>query len=118
MSDEPKRGSAELVAYCGLYCGACGSLLRGRCPGCHDNEAATWCKIRGCCRERDYTTCADCDEHPDPKTCATYHNWIARIIGFVLRGDRSSCVLRIRQVGAKAFADEMAAAGRQNLPRG
>jgi len=24
----------KLVAKCGLYCGACGAYLKGRCPGC------------------------------------------------------------------------------------
>ena len=35
----------KLVAYCGLYCGACGAYLRGRCPGCIENYKATWCKV-------------------------------------------------------------------------
>jgi hypothetical protein len=28
----------ELVAYCGLYCGACRAYRMDKCPGCHDNE--------------------------------------------------------------------------------
>ena len=35
----------ELVGYCGLYCGACGKYLNGKCRGCHDNVKATWCKV-------------------------------------------------------------------------
>lgn len=31
----------NLVAYCGLYCGACGAYLKERCPGCHSNAKAT-----------------------------------------------------------------------------
>ena len=54
---EPK---AELVARCGLYCGACGSYLKGRCPGCRENVKATWCKVRACCGEHSYASCADC----------------------------------------------------------
>lgn len=34
------------VAYCGLYCGACQSYTKGKCPGCDANEKATWCEIR------------------------------------------------------------------------
>ena len=41
----------KLVAFCGLYCGACKAYLKERCPGCHDNEKATWCKVRTCCLE-------------------------------------------------------------------
>jgi hypothetical protein len=32
----------DLVAHCGLYCGACGAYLKGRCPGCHENVKAGW----------------------------------------------------------------------------
>ncbi len=39
----------DLVAYYGLYCGACGSYLKERYPGCHDNIKAKWCKIKVCC---------------------------------------------------------------------
>lgn len=52
------------VAYCGLYCGACKSQLKGKCPGCYGNEKATWCEIRKCCNEHGYATCADCQLMP------------------------------------------------------
>jgi hypothetical protein len=42
---------AGLVGYCALYCGACGSYLKDRCPGCHENQRATWCKVRECFRQ-------------------------------------------------------------------
>lgn len=106
-----------LVAACGLYCGACKKYLAGRCPGCAGNQKASWCGIRTCCRERGIATCAGCADHPDPRTCRTYDNFIARVIGFVLRSDRAACVDRIRTIGAEAFAAEMAASGRQTLRR-
>jgi hypothetical protein len=28
----------NLVAYCGLYCGACNKYLDGKCPGCQKNK--------------------------------------------------------------------------------
>jgi hypothetical protein len=28
---------AGLVAYCGLYCGACKAYLKEKYPGCHGN---------------------------------------------------------------------------------
>jgi len=36
----------DLVACCGLYCGACGAYLKGRCPGCRENSKACVLKIR------------------------------------------------------------------------
>ena len=68
----------NLVAYCGLYCGACRSYLKGRCPGCHENTKASWCKIRPCCAEHSYATCADCEEFTDPDDCRKFNNWIGK----------------------------------------
>ena len=39
----------NLVAYCGMYGGACKAYLRDKCPGCDDQQKASWCKIRSCC---------------------------------------------------------------------
>ena len=97
----------ELVGHCGLYCGACGAHLKERCPGCAGNEKATWCKVRTCCKEKGCATCAGCDTYDDVKECAKFHNFISRIIGFVLRSDRAACIARIRDVGAQAYAAEM-----------
>ena len=107
-----------LVAYCGLYCAACRALRKGRCPGCHKNEKATWCKIRACCRENGYATCADCATYADPGECRKVHNLIGRIFGLLFRSDRRACILRIREIGPAAYAEEMAAQGLQTLRRG
>jgi hypothetical protein len=106
-----------LVAYCGLYCGACRAHLAGRCPGCHQNEKATWCKIRTCCQENGYTTCADCLEHQDPNQCRRFNNLIAKIFGLVFRSDRAACVSQIRALGVQGHADQMAAARQHTIRR-
>lgn len=107
----------DLVARCGLYCGACRTYLKGRCPGCRENAKAGWCKIRGCCAERSYATCADCTEHPDPATCPKFNNLIARVFGVVFNSDRAACVRKIRGLGVEGFAAHMSAEKRQSLPR-
>ena len=56
-----------LVAYCGLYCGACGRYLKDKCPGCHENQKAGWCKVRVCCVDNHYASCADCEQFEDPE---------------------------------------------------
>lgn len=94
------------VAYCGLYCGACKSLKKGKCPGCYGNEKATWCEIRKCCRENGYATCVDCKIMP-LKDCKKYNNLFAKVIGFVTRTDRSKCIERIKETGCECFALEM-----------
>jgi len=106
-----------LVANCGLYCGACKAYLKERCPGCHDNAKASWCKIRTCCGEHNWATCADCTDFPDPKQCPKFDNLIARVIGVVLNSDRRACVLKVRELGADGFAAFMAGQKRQTLPR-
>ena len=37
--------NSQQIAACGLYCGACKKFLNGKCPGCKENEKASWCKI-------------------------------------------------------------------------
>lgn len=107
----------ELVARCGLYCGACRSWLNERCSGCAENTKASWCKVRSCCHEHGHASCADCTQHPDPRTCGLFHNYISRMFGLLFRSNRRACVLRIREIGVPAFAAEMAAKRAQSLPR-
>ena len=33
-----------------------------RCGGCREGGGPPWCKIRTCCRNRGYESCAQCDE--------------------------------------------------------
>lgn len=106
---------SALVAYCGLYCGACKAYRKGRCPGCHDNQKATWCKVRTCCREHAYTSCADCTDYTDPRQCRKYNNFISKTIGLVLRSDRAACIRQIKELGLQGHADAMAGQGKQTI---
>jgi hypothetical protein len=107
----------ELVAKCGLYCGACGAYLHGRCPGCAGNHKATWCKARACCLERNYATCADCGDHAAFEDCGKLHNFISKTISFFTRSDRPGSLRRIKQAGRAAYAAEMAAARAHSIKR-
>lgn len=107
----------ELVAYCGLYCGACGSYRGGRCPGCRKNEKATWCTVRTCGQENRHTTCADCREFQDPNQCKKFNNLISRIFGWVFHSDRAACIVQIHALGVCGHADEMARTQRPTIRR-
>ncbi len=108
---------ASLVAYCGLYCGACRAYLKERCPGCHDNEKATWCKIRSCCIENQYSTCADCRQFTDPNDCRIFNNLISKIFSLIFRSNRAACILQIRDIGTHGHADRMTGLRIQSIKR-
>ncbi|MDO8261260.1 MAG: DUF3795 domain-containing protein [Candidatus Magasanikbacteria bacterium] len=97
----------NLIEYCGLYCGACRSYLQEKCPGCRKNEKATWCKIRKCCQDNNYPTCADCKTFSEAKDCKKFNNFISKIFALIFRSDRAACVKRIKEVGADKYAEEM-----------
>lgn len=102
------------VAWCGLYCGACKSLNKGKCLGCYENEKTSWSDIRKCCREHGYATCTDCTLML-MKECKKYNNFFARAIAFVTWTEQSKCIARIGEIGVKAFAEEMKAKGTMSI---
>jgi hypothetical protein len=107
----------RLVAYCGLYCGACNRYLRNSCPGCHENQKATWCKIRACCMTHGYASCAECKEFTDPMDCKMFNNVMSKIFAFIFRSDRAACIRQIREIGIQGHADKMTELGHQSLKR-
>jgi hypothetical protein len=106
----------SLIAFCGLYCGACKSYLSGKCPGCKDNVKASWCKVRQCNMENQYQSCADCTK-AELMDCKKYNNFISKIFGYAFNSDRSACVKRIKEIGYSDFAVEMANSKRQTIKR-
>ena len=111
------EASPELVARCGLYCGACGAYLNERCDGCHKNQKAKWCKIRTCCSEQGLASCANCADHPDPRQCAKFDNFVSRIFALIFRSDRAACVAQIRRLGLVGHAQAMADGKLQTVRR-
>lgn len=114
---KPIVADVALVAHCGLYCGACGAYRRGRCPGCHDNQKATWCKVRTCCLENHYSSCAECRTVADPRDCRKFNNFISKLFGLVFRSDRRACLVQIAEKGLQGHAELMAASQLQSIGR-
>ncbi len=106
----------SLIAYCGLYCGACRSYLNDQCPGCAKNEKASWCKVRACCIDHQYASCADC-KIKELAECAEFNSFMAKVFAFIFNSNRSACVRQIRDVGYETFAQEMASKRTQTIKR-
>ena len=106
----------DLIAFCGLYCGACRSYLTGKCPGCRDNVKASWCKIRICNMESGFKSCAEC-KMDNIMECKKFNNFISRIFGLVFNSDRAACVARIKDLGYEGFAIDMAQYKRPSIKR-
>ncbi len=107
----------NMVAYCGLYCGACKSFLKDKCPGCHENKRAAWCGVRSCCMENKYLSCADCRTYKDPMECDKFNNIFSKIFGFLLRSDRNACIRQIKSIGLEGHAADMASNMRHTIRR-
>lgn len=109
------EANKEHIAYCGLYCGACRKYLSDKCPGCHANEKATWCKIRSCAKGHDFHTCAECSRNVTE--CKIYSNFIGKIFAFLFSSDRPACIRYIKEHGEQAFAEEMTKRKCQTIKR-
>lgn len=110
------RADKELIAYCGLYCGACPRFIKGKCAGCRESEKLSWCKIRDCNRDHGYHDCSDCTQM-DFSDCKLNHNLMASFFGLIFNSDRDACVAKIREVGKEGYAGYMAENGKMSFKR-
>jgi hypothetical protein len=106
-----------LVAYCGLYCGACGAYLKEKCPGCHENEKAGWCRIRVCAGDNEYSSCAECKEFENPGDCKKFSNLMSKLFSLIFRSDRTASIRKIKELGIQGYADYMAENRLQSLKK-
>ncbi len=104
---EPVTLDENLIAFCGLYCGACPRFEKGKCKGCAENRAA-WCKVKPCNLENNYSSCADCEQFDDPSSCKKYNPLIIRIGEFVSRTSRRDAIQLLKEIGREDFAKHMA----------
>jgi hypothetical protein len=107
----------SLVAFCGLYCGACGAYLKERCSGCAGNDKASWCKIRLCCKEKNITSCAECVEFTDAMECKKFNNFMSKIFAIILKSDRAACIRQIKEIGREGHAKKMAGIKAQTIKK-
>jgi hypothetical protein len=110
--------------YCGLYCGACNSLVATRegeladmaaavskspeqlaCNGCKSGDTCEWCEgcdFADCCKFHGYESCAECPEMPCVRLRSfrddshPHHDVVERNL------------LRIREIGLEKWLEEQA----------
>jgi hypothetical protein len=98
----------QLIAYCGLYCGACPSFTSGKCDGCRSNSAKSavrykQCQVKLCCAENGFFTCADCTIYASTKDCKKYNPLLLRIASRIEGSDRSKAIEMIKAKGRAEF---------------
>ncbi|MDA3892826.1 MAG: DUF3795 domain-containing protein [Salinivirgaceae bacterium] len=104
------------VSFCGLYCGNCSKFKKRKCPGCQENSKAAWCKIRTCCLENNYKSCADCDE-PGINNCKKFNNPIGTLFGYIFNSDRAAGIRLIQDEGYQNFVCHLEEINRMAIPR-
>ena len=96
------QANLQLVSKCGLYCGNCKKYRSNKCGGCEANKKASWCKVRTCCIENGYDSCADCTT-TNPRECKKFSNFISSVFELFFRSDRKASIDFIRENGRESF---------------
>jgi hypothetical protein len=103
----------NLISYCGVNCGACPSYLKGKCKGCRGNTpdfsvGLPSCKMKSCCVENGYTTCANCTKHESVDDCKIFNPLFFRFGEFIAGISRKKGLEMIKKEGIGFFAEFMA----------
>jgi hypothetical protein len=108
MTDKEINKDENLIAHCGLYCGACPSFKSGKCEGCRGTSSKCavlykQCKVRPCCADNGFFTCADCTIYASTKECKKYNPLLLKIASWVESSDRSKAIEMIKTKGRAEF---------------
>jgi hypothetical protein len=98
----------NLISYCGFFCGACPKLIKNECSGCKGDMpscAAGYkkCKVRPCCIENAFSSCAKCIKYDSVKECKIYNPVLIRFGQFITRTSRRKGIEVIKEKGAESF---------------
>ena len=112
MNEKQIIEDEQLIAYCGLYCGACPSFMSGKCDGCRGDSAKSAvvykkCKVKPCCVENGFFTCADCTIYASTKECKKYNPLLLKVAAWIESSDRSKAIEMIKAKGETAFLSYM-----------
>jgi hypothetical protein len=102
----------NLISYCGFYCGTCPTYTGGKCEGCRGNSPLCAvgyhkCKVRPCCIENAYFSCADCEKYITVKSCKEYNPLSIKFGEYISCTSRQKSIEMIREKGVTAFIEYM-----------
>ena len=105
---EQMTDNEPFIAYCGLYCKACPAFVSGKCEGCRVDSAKSAvlykkCKVKPCCVENGFFTCADCTIYASTKACKKYNPLMLNISSWIGCVNRSKCIDMIKEKGRAEF---------------
>ena len=108
MTDKHIDKDMNLIAHCGLYCSACPSFVSGKCDGCRGNSAKSaivykQCKVKPCCVDNGFFTCADCTICISTNECKKYSPLFLKIASWIESSDRSKSIEMIQTKGITEF---------------
>ncbi|MDN7025782.1 DUF3795 domain-containing protein [Methanoculleus sp. FWC-SCC1] len=99
--------SLSEIGCCGAYCGRCRVLREHLCKGCRlgydtgeRDPGKAKCRIKVCCMQKGYTSCADC---PDLDACPTLGEFYGKK-GYKYNKYRQAIAF-IRENGYPAFLE-------------
>jgi hypothetical protein len=103
----------NLISHCGFYCGACPNYTSGKCEGCRGNSpkcavGVKKCKVKQCCVENDFFTCADCTKCASTKECKKYNPLSIAFGEWISSTSRRKGIEMIRKEGRAHFLAFMA----------
>ena len=99
--------SNVVLAACGLVCSECGAYRKNKCGGCPSGtQMYKSCPVRKCAGDRNFTTCAQCNDFPDLRACKKLNSFIAKVFGFIFRSNRIGALEKIRRIGLERFTAE------------
>lgn len=98
----------RLIGYCGIYCKKCTEFISGKCDGCRVDSEKTAviyrkCRVKPCCAENAFFTCADCTIYTSTKDCKKYNPLLLKISSWIGSVNRSKCIEMIKTEGRAEF---------------
>ena len=108
MTDKEMNRDENLIAHCGIYCGACPTFSSGKCIGCRGNSPKSAvmfkkCKVKPCCADNGFFTCADCTIYASTKECKKYNPLLLKFASWIESSDRSKSIEMIQTKGTTEF---------------